>query len=161
MSEMNPQEALALIKKIGTELEKSLNDTIQDRLNQEELLILANMAVPFIKKTFEQSQEISEFLSVPLNFATKRDFVRLANLSIQIEEKLDQIEGYLHQLANQESSPAPSLLSSEAPSSIAREERPSLSKNRAKKEQLKHLLIHYALNIKAYPQRNPSNNDSI
>lgn len=149
MSDMNPQEVLALIKKIGTELEKSMNDTIQSQLNREELLILANMAAPFIKKTFEQSQEISEFLSVPLNFPTKRDFVRLANLTIQIEEKLDHIESYLYQLANQESPSAPSLPSSEAPAPMEREERPSLAKSRVTKEQLKHFLIHHALNIKS------------
>ncbi|KZZ82588.1 MULTISPECIES: hypothetical protein [Bacillaceae] len=149
MSDMNPQEALALIKKTGTELERSINDTIQIQLNREELLNLVNMAAPFIKRAFDQSQEISEFLSVPLNFPTKRDFVRLANLSIQIEEKLDQIEGYLYQLANQGTTPAPSLPSTETPALIERANRPSLARSRANKEQLKQILMQHALHLNA------------
>ncbi|AZB44365.1 hypothetical protein CEF21_19865 [Bacillus sp. FJAT-42376] len=143
--EINPQEALALIKKRGTELERSLNNTIQIQLNREELLNLAAFAAPFIKRAFEQSQEITEFLSVPLNFPTKRDFVSLANLSIQIEEKLDQIEGYLYQIASQNPAPV-SLPSPPAPGLPAplKQLQHSAERGRTQKELLRATLMKHA-----------------
>ncbi|MTH55425.1 hypothetical protein GKZ89_18700 [Bacillus mangrovi] len=106
MSDLTPQQALALVKQKGTELERNMNDLIQTQLNREELLDAANLAAPLIKRIFEDGQEFSEFLSVPLNFPTKRDVANLAQLVIQLEEKLDMIENYLYYLTNQESYPS-------------------------------------------------------
>ncbi|MGD6817230.1 hypothetical protein [Metabacillus sp. 84] len=148
MPDMTTQEALALIKKVGTELEKKLNETIQTELNREDLLILANIAAPLIKKFYHQSQEISEFLSVPLNYATKKDFLRLANLTIQMEEKLDQIESFLYEFAKKEN-PADLPLPKQAdPAPSALNKQTQLSEGEKRKRLLKEVLLHHALGTK-------------
>ncbi|MGG3624582.1 hypothetical protein ABES25_13615 [Bacillus gobiensis] len=98
MSELNAQEALLLLKKKGSELEKKLNETIQDELNNKEFIELFNLTGPILAKRIEDIQEYVEIFSAILNFPTKKDHYNLANLVIQLEEKIDQIEEYLYEL---------------------------------------------------------------
>lgn len=93
------QALLDAIKKIGMKVEKELNESIQKSINKEEILkdmlSRSEVAAASIKKL----QQAIETLSIPLNFPTKADVANAAKLTVQAEEKMDQIDEKVMALA--------------------------------------------------------------
>jgi hypothetical protein len=99
MSNEQVQELFSSLKKLGMELEFELNEFIKNQLNKEEILLAASSNSAIIAQCINQCRDITELLSIPLNFPTKNDVANVAKLSIQIEEKVDQLEEQIASLS--------------------------------------------------------------
>jgi hypothetical protein len=100
MSNEQAQELFSSIKKLGMKLEFELNELIKKQLNNEEILLSASSNSAVIANLISQCQNMTELLSIPLNFPTKNDVARVAKLAIQVEEKVDKLEEQMLSLSN-------------------------------------------------------------
>ncbi|MGD6832662.1 hypothetical protein ACQCT5_10890 [Sutcliffiella halmapala] len=87
-----------LIKK-GISLEKQLNELIQTQLNREDIAQYGDLGSELLARRMRSVKENVELLSFQFNFPTKNDMANLARLMIQLEEKMDNIEGQLAKLS--------------------------------------------------------------
>lgn len=86
------QEILNTIKKLGMKVEYELNDSIQEALNQPDILKETNARSQLVAASIQKLQQTVEHLSIPFNFPTKSDVANTTKLFIQAEEKLDLLE---------------------------------------------------------------------
>lgn len=95
-SEKNRKEPLtdfyAILKKAGFALEQQMNQQIQNALNNEDLVKFANDRSDVIASKISKLQKYVEILSTILLFPTKKDVANVAKLTLQTEEKVDQLE---------------------------------------------------------------------
>ncbi|MBN6189146.1 hypothetical protein JQN58_20035 [Aneurinibacillus sp. BA2021] len=92
MSDSHTPDPYETIKRIGTALERQLNEWVHDHLNKKEVAQLASSQAQHIAQFILRLQEHMEWLSIPLNFPTKNDVANVARLTMQVEEKLDGLE---------------------------------------------------------------------
>ncbi|MCD7032727.1 hypothetical protein LRR81_00695 [Metabacillus sp. GX 13764] len=98
MSNETTEDFYTLLKKIGFQLEGQMNQFIQDSLNKEDVIKIANAGGIVLARLLEGLQEFIEEMSIPLNFPTKNDVARIGKLVIQSEDKLDLIEEELFEI---------------------------------------------------------------
>lgn len=83
----------------GISLEKQLNELIQTQLNREDIAQYGELGNELLARRMRSVKENVELLSFQFNFPTKNDMANLARLMIQLEEKMDNIEGQLAKLS--------------------------------------------------------------
>ncbi|WP_078379242.1 hypothetical protein [Sutcliffiella halmapala] len=95
MANANNVVALNRLKKKGFEIEQLLNGMIQSQLNKESVARYAGVGSEYLAERMQLVKDEVELLSLQYNFPTKNDVANLAKLMIQIEEKIEAIEGQL------------------------------------------------------------------
>lgn len=93
-------DVFKLLKQIGFKLEHTLNTSIKENLNNEEIAMAMNSGGKVIAQISEAIQEYVEDVSSQLNLPTKRDIGRLGKLIVQSEDKLDDIEDEIKEVIN-------------------------------------------------------------
>ncbi|TXC90253.1 hypothetical protein FS935_14450 [Metabacillus litoralis] len=93
-------DVFKLLKQIGFKLEHTLNTSIKDKLNNEEIAMAMNSGGKVIAQISEAIQEYVEEVSSQLNLPTKKDIGRLGKLIVQSEDKLDDIEDEIKEAIN-------------------------------------------------------------
>lgn len=83
----------------GISLEKQLNELIQTQLNREDIAQYGELGSELLARRMRSVKENVELLSFQFNFPTKNDMANLAKLMIQLEEKMNDIEGQLAELS--------------------------------------------------------------
>ncbi|UOE54854.1 hypothetical protein IRB79_24220 [Cytobacillus oceanisediminis] len=99
MSINHTEALLQAIKKLGTKVERELNDSIQNSINKEEIFKNLITRSEVTAASMKKLQEAIETLSIPLNFPTKTDVSNAAKLTVQAEEKMDLIDEKVMALA--------------------------------------------------------------
>ncbi|MGE8077554.1 hypothetical protein [Peribacillus loiseleuriae] len=89
------------LKKHGTNAERKINKNIQDSLNKKEIIELASLYSNQLAPQIKRNQDLVETLSIALNFPTKRDIANIAKMTVQLEEKLDNLDETLASLFQQ------------------------------------------------------------
>jgi hypothetical protein len=80
------------IKITGTKAEVLLNEWIKSRMNKKEIAgLFGRRKTKWYARILNNLQETVETVSVPLNIPTKRDVAGVAKLTLQNEEKLEDI----------------------------------------------------------------------
>lgn len=89
------------IKITGTKAESLINDWIKSRINKKEIAeLLGRRKTKWYARIIHDLQETVETVSVPLNLPTKRDVAGVAKLTLQNEEKLEDILQRLVRIEN-------------------------------------------------------------
>ncbi|WP_260508052.1 hypothetical protein [Cytobacillus firmus] len=99
MSINHTEALLQAIKKLGTKVERELNNSIQNSINKEEIFKNLITRSEVTAASMKKLQEAIETLSIPLNFPTKTDVANAAKLTVQAEEKMDLIDEKVMALA--------------------------------------------------------------
>lgn len=99
MSINHTEALLQAIKKLGTKVERELNESIQNSINKEEIFKNLITRSEVTASSMKKLQEAIETLSIPLNFPTKTDVANAAKLTVQAEEKMDLIDEKVMALA--------------------------------------------------------------
>ncbi|WP_264740706.1 hypothetical protein [Cytobacillus firmus] len=99
MSINHTEALLQAIKKLGTKVERELNDSIQNSINKEEIFKNLITRSEVTAASMKKLQVAIETLSIPLNFPTKTDVANAAKLTVQAEEKMDVIDEKVMALA--------------------------------------------------------------
>ncbi|WP_436373442.1 hypothetical protein [Cytobacillus sp. BC1816] len=99
MSINHTEALLQAIKKLGTKVERELNESIQNSINKEEIFKNLITRSEVTAASMKKLQEAIETLSIPLNFPTKTDVANAAKLTVQAEEKMDLIDEKVMALA--------------------------------------------------------------
>lgn len=99
MSINHTETLLQAIKKLGTKVERELNESIQNSINKEEIFKNLITRSEVTAASLKKLQEAIETLSIPLNFPTKTDVANAAKLTVQAEEKMDLIDEKVMALA--------------------------------------------------------------
>lgn len=99
MSINHTEALLQAIKKLGTKVERELNESIQNSINKEEIFKNLITRSEVTASSMKKLQEAIETLSIPLNFPTKTDVANTAKLTVQAEEKMDLIDEKVMALA--------------------------------------------------------------
>ncbi|MGS2779257.1 hypothetical protein ACVBAX_17995 [Robertmurraya sp. GLU-23] len=86
------------IKLTGSKAETLLNDWIKNRVNKEDIVGLLGRRTQWYGKLIKEVQDAVETASVPLNIPTKRDVASVAKLTIQNEDRLEDIQQRLAQI---------------------------------------------------------------
>ncbi|MGG7620127.1 hypothetical protein [Bacillus coreaensis] len=86
------------IKITGSKAETLLNDWIKNRVNKEDIVGLLGRRTQWYGKLIKELQDAVETASVPLNIPTKRDVASVAKLTIQNEDRLEDIQQRLAQI---------------------------------------------------------------
>jgi hypothetical protein len=89
------------IKLLGFQLEKGLNEAIQEKLDDEKLIKLAKLGIAHHTDTLKVIRQQQNLAAQHLNIPTKDDLANMAKLVIQIEEKLDEMDEKLSMLIQQ------------------------------------------------------------
>ncbi|MDQ0216994.1 hypothetical protein ELQ35_09315 [Peribacillus cavernae] len=89
------------LKLLGSKKEQQMNQKIQELLNKKEYIQSAAQHSQVIAHKVKKIQDSVEKLSVPFNIPTKKDVANVAKLSIQIEEKIDDMDEKLFYLINE------------------------------------------------------------
>ncbi|WP_066299104.1 hypothetical protein [Bacillus sp. FJAT-29937] len=97
LKEQNAEFYVSL-KKTGFAAEQQLNQQLQNRLNNESLVKLANGHLDLLTRNFRTLQNSIEVLFNILQIPTKNDVANVAKLTIQTEEKVDNLEGQILKL---------------------------------------------------------------
>ncbi|MCP3764710.1 hypothetical protein NLX67_20455 [Domibacillus sp. A3M-37] len=87
------------IRNAGFQLETQLNEWIQDQLNEEKLVLPAAFLLNVHGKLIQFISEFQEIISLHLNTPTKDDVANVAKLLVQIEEKVDDLNDRMDDLA--------------------------------------------------------------
>ncbi|WP_046175334.1 hypothetical protein [Domibacillus indicus] len=87
------------IRNAGFLLETQLNEWIQNQLNKEQLVLPAALLSNVHGKLIEFISEFQEIISLHLNTPTKDDVANVARLVIQTEEKVDDLNDRMEELA--------------------------------------------------------------
>lgn len=86
------------IKLTGAKAETLINDWIKNRVNKEDIVGLLGRRTQWYGKLIKELQDAVETASVPLNIPTKRDVASVAKLTIQNEDRLEDIQQRLEQI---------------------------------------------------------------
>lgn len=86
------------IKLTGSKAEALVNDWIKNRVNKEDIVGLLGRRTQWYGKLIKELQDAVETASVPLNIPTKRDVASVAKLTIQNEDRLEDIQQRLAQI---------------------------------------------------------------
>ncbi|MCM3600589.1 hypothetical protein M3175_07590 [Robertmurraya korlensis] len=86
------------IKLTGSKAETLINDWIKNRVNKEDIIGLLGRRTQWYGKLIKELQDAVETASVPLNIPTKRDVASVAKLTIQNEDRLEDIQQKLAQI---------------------------------------------------------------
>ncbi|URM33670.1 MULTISPECIES: hypothetical protein [Bacillaceae] len=92
MSINHTEVLLQAIKKLGTKVERELNESIQNSINKEDIFKNLVTRSEVTAASMKKLRDAIETLSIPLNFPTKTDVANAAKLTVQAEEKMDQID---------------------------------------------------------------------
>lgn len=87
------------IRNAGFGLETQLNEWIQDQLNNEKLVLPAAFLSNVHGKLIQFISEFQEIISLHLNTPTKDDVANVAKMLIQTEEKIDDLNDRMDDLA--------------------------------------------------------------
>lgn len=93
-------ELFESFKKTGFALEQQLNQLIQDMLNNEEVVNLANAHSKALESNLQLLQKYAEVLTTILHLPTKDDIASVAKLTLQVEDKVDKLEECMHKLTS-------------------------------------------------------------
>ncbi|MCM3585620.1 hypothetical protein M3182_07640 [Mesobacillus maritimus] len=77
--------------------EKDLNDFIKDKLNDNQVVALANTEMEKHLKKVRFLRRFSEIIAHQFNFPTRDDLANVSRLVMQLEDRLDHIEEMLIQ----------------------------------------------------------------
>ena len=88
------------LKKSGIAIEQQINQHIQSLLNNKDLVKAANQHSDLITNNIRSLQKYVEVLSTILQIPTKNDVANVAKLTIQTEEKVDQLDERIMELTN-------------------------------------------------------------
>ena len=94
----NAAEFYGKLKKTGLALEQQINQRIQNLLNDEDLVKLANEHLDLLSRNFRALQNTIEVLFNILQVPTKNDVANVAKLTLQTEEKVDNLEEHIIKL---------------------------------------------------------------
>jgi len=83
---------------LGGKYEKKLNELIQDKLNNHSVINFANSEMKHHVKLLRHLRHLNEGAAQALNLPTKEDIANVARLSMQLEEKLDNMDAQLSKL---------------------------------------------------------------
>jgi hypothetical protein len=86
------------IKLTGSKAEALVNDWLKNRVNKEDIVGLLGRRTQWYGKLIKELQDAVETASVPLNIPTKRDVASVAKLTIQNEDRLEDIQQRLAQI---------------------------------------------------------------
>jgi hypothetical protein len=86
------------LKLLGLQTENQLNQLIQKRLSDKNLIHLANLSIQKHTEDLKSLHDYQELLALQLNIPTKDDVANVAKIAIQIEEKLDLLENQIFYL---------------------------------------------------------------
>lgn len=86
------------IKLTGSKAEALVNDWIKNRVNKEDIAGLLGRRTQWYGKLIKELQDAVETASIPLNIPTKRDVASVAKLTIQNEDRLEDIQQRLAQI---------------------------------------------------------------
>ncbi|MGM0902264.1 MAG: hypothetical protein ACQEXB_14355 [Bacillota bacterium] len=106
----NKSMKLKDLTSLVSKYEKEVNNLIQERLNDNDLIASVNEGVQRHLSTLRKLRRFNELVAQQLNLPTKDDVAAVARLVMQLEEKLDRIEDLLMQLLDE----SPSELSLES-----------------------------------------------
>ena len=95
---------------LGAKYEEKLNSLIKDKLNDNGFIDLANEGIQQHVKTLKSLRQFNQLVAQQLNLPTKDDIANIARLTMQLEEKLDQIEDQLFKLLEEIQSGQPQEL---------------------------------------------------
>lgn len=86
------------IKLTGSKAETLVNEWIKNRINKEDIVGLLGRRTQWYGKLIKEIQDAVETASVPLNIPTKKDVASVAKLTIQNEDRLEDIQQRLTQI---------------------------------------------------------------
>ncbi|TYS67151.1 hypothetical protein FZC76_16640 [Sutcliffiella horikoshii] len=78
-------------------MENKWNEAIKAGLNKESVFRIVGLESELEAEKLRKMREQVEVLSLKYNFPTKNDVANIARLLIQIEEKIDRLEGQLQE----------------------------------------------------------------
>ncbi|WP_416150715.1 hypothetical protein ACM26V_07040 [Salipaludibacillus sp. HK11] len=95
---MNKEKKNELLAALASHSEAQLNDHFKRFIDDPKTINVNQLLMKKHLSILEKLRKHSETLALQLNLPTKDDVARVANLTKQLEEKLDKIEEQLHQL---------------------------------------------------------------
>lgn len=87
-------------KKLSKQWEKQVNDYIHLWTNTEDFVSLSKLSTESHANFIERLRKNQELLATQLNIPTKKDLANVSKLTIQTEEKLDNLEEQIWSLAD-------------------------------------------------------------
>ena len=88
-----------LLKRGGSFLQFQINNMIQNQLNNYSLIDVAKSQTNTLTKKIKKVQQYTEQTAAVLNFPTKTDLSNATQLILQSEEKIDNIDEQIFQMA--------------------------------------------------------------
>jgi hypothetical protein len=95
---LGQQEFFQSLKKTGFAVEQHVNQLIQNVINHEDVVKLADAHSEAVRSHLKLLQKYGEVLSTILRLPSKDDVANVAKLTIQVEEKVDKLEEFLGKL---------------------------------------------------------------
>lgn len=99
-SSNNKDERNKKLKVKAIKIENEWNEAIKSGLNKESLFRIVGLESELEAEKLKKVREQVEVLSLKYNFPTKNDVANIAKLLIQIEDKIDRLEGQLEGMAS-------------------------------------------------------------
>ncbi|MGD6874482.1 hypothetical protein ACQCU1_20160 [Sutcliffiella horikoshii] len=96
-SSNNKEERNKKLKVKAIKLENDWNEAIKSGLNKESVFRIVGLESELEAEKLRKIREQVEVLSLKYNFPTKNDVANIAKLLIQIEDKIDRLEGQLQE----------------------------------------------------------------
>ncbi|MGD6777829.1 MULTISPECIES: hypothetical protein [Bacillaceae] len=96
-SSNNKEERNKKLKVKAIKLENEWNEAIKSGLNKESVFRIVGLESELEAEKLRKMREQVEVLSLKYNFPTKNDVANIAKLLIQIEDKIDRLEGQLQE----------------------------------------------------------------
>jgi len=96
-SSNNKDERNKRLKVKAIKVENEWNEAIKSGLNKESVFRIVGLESELEAEKLRKLREHVEVLSLKYNFPTKNDVANIAKLLIQIEEKIDRLEGQLQE----------------------------------------------------------------
>jgi hypothetical protein len=88
---MSDKNSINLLRLLG-QTESNLNQIIQNRLNEKQVINVAQREIQKHTKSLNKIRQMNELIAQQLHVPTKDDIANIARLVIQIEEKIDLLE---------------------------------------------------------------------
>ncbi|WP_404429095.1 hypothetical protein [Sutcliffiella horikoshii] len=96
-SSNNKDERNKKLKVKAIKMENEWNEAIKSGLNKESVFRIVGLESELEAEKLRKLREQVEVLSLKYNFPTKNDVANIAKLLIQIEDKIDRLEGQLQE----------------------------------------------------------------
>ncbi|WP_404468827.1 hypothetical protein [Sutcliffiella horikoshii] len=96
-SSNNKDERNKKLKVKAIKIENEWNEAIKSGLNNESVFRIVGLESELEAEKLKKVREQVEVLSLKYNFPTKNDVANIAKLLIQIEDKIDRLEGQLQE----------------------------------------------------------------